>query len=429
MWTNLKTRFQILKLRVMFSSPLVQRLMIFFGIFGPATITAMADNDAAGVATYSLAGAKFGYSILFILLITTVLLAITQEMGVRIAIVTGKGLGDLIRERFGVRVSFLTFTFLFFANLGTIIADYAAIKATGLMFHVPVFPLIAGITFLAFFFIWRGSYQTNQRIFLFATIFYIAYIISAFKASPNWGSALSHLILPLNIPLTKEFILSTIAVVGTTITPWGQFFVNSYVIDKKLGVNALKYEQLETYFGAFLTDFFSFFMIVATAATLFMHGISLTSGEQAALAIKPFAGNFASLLFGLGLFNAGFMGIVIIALSTSYAFSEFFGTTGSLDAPFSRGRSFYLLFLLQIVIAAIIVLLPSVSFFQIVVYTQALNGILLPFVFYFLLKITNNTTLMGKYTNSKAYNYFAIISSAVIILASIFTIVSTIFNI
>lgn len=409
-------------------SRLKRRLLIFLAIFGPATITAVADNDAAGVATYSLAGAKFGYSMLFILFIATLLLAVTQEMGIRIAIVTGKGLGDIIRERYGIKISLLVFLGLAIANLGTIIADFAAIKTTANMFGLPILPFIVGIVLLAFLFIWKGSYKTNQNIFLIATLFYVAYIISAFKANPNWSQALTSFFVPVNLSLSHDFVLAAIAVVGTTITPWGQFFVHSYVIDKKLTLDALKYEQMETFFGAFLTDFFSFFMIIATAATLFVHGIPLVSGEQAALAIQPFAGHLAGLLFAVGLINAGFMGIVIISLSTAYAFAEFFGVEGSLDVSFERGRTFYVLFLAQLVIAGSIVLFPFVSLFKIVFFTQSINGILLPVVFYFLLKVTNDTTMMGKHTNKTIYNVIAFAASATIIGAAVFTIISGLFG-
>jgi len=406
-----------------------KRLIIFFGVFGPVTITAMADNDGAGVATYSLAGAKFGYSILFVLLVVTILLAITQEMGVRIAIVTGKGLGDLIRERYGVLVSLLVFLGLAVANIGTIVANFAAIKATVILFHLPVVPIILFIVLMAFIFVTRGNYRSNQRIFLVASLFYFCYVVSAIKVQPDWGLALKSLIIPTNIHLNKDFIFAVIAVLGTTITPWGQFFVHSFIIDKKLSIDKLKYEQIETLFGALLTDFFSFFMIVATAAALFVNRITLISGEQAALAIKPFAGDLASILFGLGMLNAGFMGVVVVSLSTAYAFSEFFGNEGSLDAPFEKDKIFYGLFLTQLVIAAMIVLLPSISLFKLVFFTQALNGALLPFMFFFLLKITNNKELMGKHINNRWYNYFAIISSVVIIFSSLFLIFTTIFKI
>jgi len=405
-----------------------RRLIIFFAVFGPVTITAMADNDGAGVATFSLAGAKFGYSILFVLLIVTILLAITQEMGARIAIVTGKGLGDLIRERYGVLISLIVFFGLAIANIGTIVANFAAIKVTTVLFNLPVIPIILFVVLIAFVFVTRGSYRSNQRIFLVASLFFFCYVISAIKARPDWGLALKSLVTPTNIKFDRNFILAVIAVLGTTITPWGQFFVHSFIIDKKLPIDKLRYVQIETFFGAFLTNFFSFFMIVATAATLFVNRITLLNGEQAALAIKPFAGELASVLFGLGMLNAGFMGIVVVSLSTAYAFSEFFGNEGSLDSPFEKGKIFYGLFLAQLIIAAMIVLLPSISLFKLVFFTQTLNGALLPFMFFFLLKITNNKELMGKHINNRWYNYFAIVSSIVIIFSSVFLIISSLFN-
>lgn len=408
---------------------LKRKILIFLAVFGPATITAISDNDAAGVATYSLAGSQFGYSILFILLIVTILLAVTQEMGVRIAMITGKGLGDLIRERYGIRVSMLVFLCLFIANQGTVIANFSALKAVTILLNIPSIPILIFFVILSIVLISKGNYKTNQRIFLVGMVLYFSYVISAFKAGPDWGLALKSIILPTNIILTKEFVLASIAVLGTTITPWGQFFINSFVIDKKLHANRVKYVQLETFFGAFLTDFFSFFMIVATAATLFVNGIPLVSGEQAALAIRPFAGHLASVLFSLGLINAALMGILIVSLSTAYAFAEFFGVEGSLDAPLEKGKLFYGIFIFQVIIAFLVVCFPSISLFSIVFITQSVNGVLLPFIFFFLLKITNNKDLMGEHVNKPAYNYFVVIASIVIILAAIFTVVSNIIHI
>ncbi len=401
-----------------------RNIFLFLGVFGPATITAISDNDAAGVATYSLAGAKYGYSILFILFFVTILLAVTQEMGVRIAIVTKKGLGDLIRERYGLRVAVFVFLVLFIANMGTIVANFAALKATSHMFNIPTLPFLIGIVILSFFFIAKGNYAINQKIFMIGVLLYFAYIFSALKAGPDWGKALTSLVLPQDFHFSKEFVFAGIAVLGTTITPWGQFFIQSYVNDKKISVASLKLTQIETYFGAFLTDFFSFFMIVATAATLFVHKIPLISGEEAALAIKPFAGEFAGTLFGLGLLNAGIMGVIIISLSTAYAFAEFFGYEGSLDSPYERGKLFYGIFLFQLIAAMSIVLLPSVSLFQIVFYTQSLNSLLLPIILFFLLGITNQKHIMGVHTNTKFSNYFSIISVVIIIIASVFTVAS-----
>ncbi len=401
-----------------------KRLLIFLAVLGPGIITAMADNDAGGVATYSIVGAKFGYSMLFLLLLITVLLAITQEIGARIAIVTTKGLGDLIREYYGIRISLVVFLLLFIANMGSIIANFAGLTAGLSLFNLPKIPFLLLFIFFMILFVSKGNYQTNQKIFLGSAFLYIAYIFSAVLARPDWNEALKNLALPIGIKFNSEYIFTAIALLGTTITPWGQFFVHSFIIDKKITVNKLKYEQAEVFFGAFLTDFFSFFMIVAVASTLFIHNIPIHGAAEAALAIKPFAGQLAFALFAIGLINASYMGAVIISLTTAYAFSEFFGTEGSLDAPINRSKLFYGIFSIQILIAFLIILIPRVSLFKIVLYTQGLNGILLPVIIFFLIKFANDQSLMGKYTNNKFYNYFAILSSIIIVLASVFVIVS-----
>ena len=400
-----------------------RRFFLFLAVFGPATITAMADNDASGVATYSIAGASLGYPVLFILLIITVLLGITQEMGIRLALVTRKGLGDLIRERFGVRVSLFIFACLFIANIGTIIVDLAAVKITSTILHIPAIPAMIVLVIISFLFVTKGNYKINQNIMLVSCLFYFAYIISAFRANPDWGLAVSNLIIPHGVSVTPEYIRNYViiglGVLGTTVTPWGQFFISSFAFDKKIEIGRLKYSQFETYWGAFLTDFFSFFMIVATAATLFVNKIPLVSGEQAALAIKPFAGELAGTLFAVGILNAGFMGIVIVSLSTAYAFAEFFGLSGSLDTSFTKSRTFYIIFLAQLLIASIFVLSPNVSLFKLVIASQALNAMMLPFIFYYLLKLTNNRDVMGAHANSLFQRRFGMISVVVISVASL----------
>ena len=399
-------------------------LPLFLADFGPATIAAVADNDAAGVTTYSIAGAKFGYSILFILMLITFLLAITQEIGIRIGIVTGKGFADIIRERYGIKVAILVFVMLFIANVGNVITDMSALKATGIMFGIPIIPFVLIVIVFCFIFVTQGNYEANQKIFLVGIFLYVAYIFSAFKAQPHWPEALKSIVYPTGLKLTREYVITAVAVLGTTITPWGQFFIQSFVNDKKLTLDKLKFSQIETYFGAFFTNFFSFFMVVATAATLYIHNIPLDSGERAALAIKPFAGELAGVLFGVGLINAAIMGVVIISLSTAYAFSEFFGYEGSLDTAFNKGRLFYFLFLIQLLIAAGVILIPGISLFTIVVITQFINASMLPVIFYFLLKISNDKEIMGENVNSKWYNYVLIVASIVIIIAALFTAVT-----
>jgi Mn2+/Fe2+ NRAMP family transporter len=410
-----------------------RRLFIFLSVFGPATIAAMADNDAAGVATYSIAGATLGYAVLFILFPVTILLAITQEMGIRLTIVTKKGLADLIREKFGVKAALLVFTTLCIANLGTIVVDVSAIKTMSNIFGIPPIPATIGIITLAFLFISKGNYKINQNIFLITCLFYFAYIFSAFKASPNWGQAFTNLIFPVDIRFDStyisQYVIIGLGVLGTTITPWGQFFISSFADDKQIDDTKLKYSQMETYWGAFLTDFFSFFMIVATAATLFSHNIPLLTGEDAALAIRPFAGEFASSLFAIGIMAAGFMGMVIVSLSTAYAYSEFFGYSGSLDLSFGKSKGFYMIFLGQLVIAGVIAIFPFVNLFQLAVLAQIINAMMLPFVFYYLVKLTRDKKIMSHHVNTPLQSAIMILSIGLILIASCATLIFSIISI
>jgi len=409
-----------------------KRILIFLTIFGPATITAMADNDAGGVATYSLAGAKLGYPILFPLVIITVLLGVTQEMGMRLTVITRKGLADLIREKFGVKAALFMFGALLVANIGTLITEIAAVKTTSAMLNIPPIPFVMVIVLVSFFFVTKGNYKLTQGIMLIASLFYIVYIISAVKAHPDWTLALTNLLYPHGVEMTsvylRDFLLIGMGVLGTTITPWGQFFISSFAFDKKIEKGKINYSQMETYWGAFLTDFFSFFMIVATAATLFIHSIPLVSGEQAALAIQPFAGKLAGTLFAIGILNAGFMGLVIVSLSTAYAFAEFFGLSGSLDDSYQKSKTFYILFVIQLIVAMVIALFIPLSLFKVAVFTQTINAVALPPVFYYLIKLTNDRQLMGEFANNLFQKYFAIICTVVIIVASVFTVATAFFN-
>lgn len=410
-------------------SPLVLRLVLFSSVFGPATITAMADNDASGVATLSLAGATLGYPILFLFLITTPLLAITQEMGMRLALVTRRGLADLIREKFGVKASLLIFAALVVANLGTVTVELSAIKTTSTMLNIPAIPFVLGIMGISFLTVTRGSYKITQAIMLLVSLFYLVYIVSAVKANPDWGLAISNLVYPHGVEFTpaylRNYLFIGMGVVGTMITPWGQFFISSFAFDKNIEAGKIIFSQIETYVGSFITHFIAFFLVVATAATLFTHGITLTTGEEAALAIEPFTGRFASVLFAAGLLNAGFIGLVVVSLSTAYAFSEFFGTSGSLDSNFKQSKLFYWIYILQIIIAGGIAILPGISLFKLAVFTQTLNAVALPLVFYYLIHLTSNKTLMGAHVNSGLKKWMAIAGSVLIFVASAVTLVFT----
>ncbi len=396
------------------------RLFIILAIIGPGLITAFADNDAAGVSVYSASAATFGYQILIITIPMTILLALTQEIGARIGIVADKGLGDLIREQYGVRTAITMFILLFIVNFTVVVLDLAGIKSALALFGLsPIFiPIIVGLLFL---FIVMVQYKTTERFFLFTIGFYLVYMLSAVLAKPDWGLALRSMVIPTG-PFTPRFIYTAIAVVGTTITAWGQFFISSTVKDKHLTVEHIRYNRWEVYFGAFLTDLFSFFMMIAVIATLFIHGIQINGAAEASIAIRPFAGNLAGVLFGVGLFVAGLFGCIIVPLSTSYAFSEFFGYPGSLNEDFHKSRLFYTILLIQLAAGTLIILFPAVTLFSITVIGNFVNGAVLPVIFYFLYKFVNNERIMGEHRNSKLQNVLLVSAGVFITIASLFSV-------
>ncbi len=380
-----------------------RRILLALTIIGPGLITAFADNDAAGVSTYSVSAATFGYSMLIITIPMTLLLAITQEIGSRIAIVTQKGLADLIRERYGVRVAIAVFCLMFLVNLAVVVMNISGIKSALALFGLPAVALMPLIVAGLYLFVVFTKYNTVERFFFVLIGFYITYAISAFLSKPDWGAAAQALFIPQGA-ITPKFIYTAIAVMGTTITLWGQFFINSYVKDKRLTVESLKYNRLEVYLGAILTDTFSFFMMVAVIGTLFVRNIPITDAASAAIAIRPFAGEFAGILFGVGLFIAGTLGCIIVSLATAYAFSEFFGYSGSLDENFRKSRLFYTMLLIQLALGTLIVMSPNVSLFSITLIGNFINGGVLPVVFYFLYQFANNERIMGEYRNSRMQN-------------------------
>jgi len=380
------------------------KLFILMAVMGPGIITAFADNDAGGVATNSVAASQFGYSMLTVTIPIAVVLLITQEIGSRIAIASGKGLADLIREYYGIRIALIIFGLLFFVNFGVILQNVGGLKSAAELFSINIYIFLPACMLVLFLLVTNASYSKIEKLFLFLIVIYMGYFFSAILAKPDWGLVATSLVRP-TAPLTFSYLYTAIAVLGTTVTAWGQFFINSYVKDKNITEDHLKYNQWEIYIGAILTNLFSLFMMVAVAATVFQHGLKIEGAADAALAIKPFAGDLASLLFGVGLLNAGFIGAAIVPLATAYAFSEFFGFEGSLDQSFSKSRLFYSLFIVQIILGVGFTLLPQVSLFKITLYADFLNGLFLPIIFYFLYKFSNDPDIMGKHTNSSIQNF------------------------
>lgn len=393
-------------------------LLAFFAVLGPGLITASADNDAGGITTYAIAGAQFGYGLLWLLFLTTISLAITQEMGARMGIVTGKGLAALIRERFGIRWTTFAMLALLLANFGSTAADIAGIGAALEIFGVSKYISVPLATLALFLLVLQGNFRRVEKIFLFSAVLYVAYVISGFLARPDWGAALHHTVVP-SFQLNRDYIVAFIATIGTTITPWGQFFIQSYCVDKGLGPRDLNLERADVYFGAFVTNFIAFFIVIATAATLYVHGQPINSASDAAQALGPLAGRFAATLFALGLLNAAILGSTILPLSTAYAASEAFGWELGLNWKVREAPIFYGLYGGAILTAALFILIPGLPLVGVMFISQMLNGILLPIILVFVLLISNDRAIMGHYTNGPVFNALTWLTIGALILVSL----------
>jgi NRAMP (natural resistance-associated macrophage protein)-like metal ion transporter len=409
--------FKLFRKRLLFLIPI-------FAILGPGIIAGNADNDAGGITTYSVAGANFGHSLLWVLLLTTFALAITQEIGARMGLVTGKGLASLIREKFGIRWTTFVMICLFISNIGTISAEFAGIAAALSIFGISKFIAVPAAIAFVFLLVTKGNFKKLERLFLLMSAFYLCYIISAILAHPNFASALKSLIIPEGIHLNGVYVLTLMAVIGTTITPWGQFFIQDYVVDKKLSKQDLKIERGDVFLGSFFTNFISFFIIIACAATLFNKGIKITDASQAALALQPLAGQFAATLFAFGFLNASLFGAAIVPVTTAYVMTEAFGMESGLNFKFKEAPQFYGIFLLLLIIGGTVVLLPFLPLITILVVTQAINAVLLIPVFIFLYILSNDKKLLGEYANGKFVNMILIITLILIAAASTFYAIS-----
>ena len=401
-------------------------LLPVFAIIGPGIIAGAADDDAGGIATYSVAGATFGYSLLWILLLTTFALSITLEIGARMGLVTGKGLASLIREKFGIRWTTFIMVVLLIANIGTIAAEFAGIAAALEIFNISKYISVPVAVFGVFLLVTKGSFKKLEKIFLLFSFFYVSYAISAIHVNPDWLNVGKSLIAP-SFQLNTLYILTLMAVVGTTITPWGQFFIQGYVVDKKLTRDDLKIERWDVFLGAFLANLIAFFIIVVTATTLFAKGIPITDAKDAALALQPLFGEFATILFGLGLLNASLFGAAIVPISTSYVITEAFGLESGLNLSFKQAPQFYGLFLTLLIIGGLIVILPLFPLLTILVVTQAINAVLLLPIFVFLYILSNDRKLLGEYASNKIINIVVILAFIGISFAAIFYAITTFF--
>ncbi|MCL5291223.1 MAG: divalent metal cation transporter [Actinobacteria bacterium] len=382
------------------------KLMLFLAVLGPGIITAAADNDASGITTYSLAGAKTGYALLWMLILITFSLGVTQEIGARIGLVTGKGLGGLIREKFGLKLTSFAMLTMLVANLGTTIAEFAGVAAAMEIFGISKYIAVPVAATLVFLVVLKWGYDRIRKVFLISALVYIVYIISGTLAHPNWSAAARGMMVP-SFKLSKEYLIAFIATIGTTITPWGQFFIQSYAVDKRMSIRELNYARADVYFGAFLTDFIAYFIIIACAATIWALGRSINDAKDAALALRPLAGNFASTLFAFGLVNASLLGASILPLSSAYATCEAFGWEAGIDHKLEEAPQFYGIYSFFIVVAALITLIPGAPLVKMMFTASAVNGVLLPIILIYVMKIANDQEIMGDYTNGRAFNTIA----------------------
>jgi NRAMP (natural resistance-associated macrophage protein)-like metal ion transporter len=386
---------------------ITQRLLFYLGIFGPGLIAANAGNDPGGIATYSSMGSQFGYQMLWVIPILMVGVAIVQEMCARMGAVTGKGLSDLIRENFPLRLTvFIMFIFLL-ANGGVIVSEFIGIAAALNLFGIPSWIGAPCGGVLIWWLVARGSYKRVENIFLAVTFVFFAYVFSAFLAKPNWGQVLSGTVIP-TIQLKGAYILTLIAAVGTTISPYMQLYVQSAVAERGIRMSDYKYERLEVYVGSIFSVSIAFFILVSTAATLFVHsggkGVPIGSAAEAAQALTPFLGIFASRAFAIGLLGAALLAAGVLPLSTSYSLSEAFGFERGVGRTWNEAPFFWGLFTILILIGVVVAMLPNLPVIQILLNLYLLNGLLLPIILFTILYLVNQKRLMGRYTNGLAYN-------------------------
>jgi len=392
------------------------RLFVFLAVVGPGIITGTADNDAGGVATYTVAGAHFGYSMLWILIVITFMLYITQEMGMRLGVVTGKGLGDLIREKLGLRFAIILIGLVFLANFSNILADVAGIAAVADIYSIPRIIFVPIFVALLWYIILKGSFNFVQNIFLTSCILFFCYIVNGFLARPDVPAMLRGSFVPA-LPLNREFLFTATALIGTTLTVWGQFFVQSYFVDKGVDKKRIKSARLDIIFGSFWTDFVAYFIIISAAATLYVKGVRVGSAVDAALALGPLLGDFAKHLFAWGLLNASLLGACVITMGTAYAITEVLGTERKVNAAFRDAPLFYSIIGFCFLVCTALVLIPKFPMIFVLTASQALNTLILPVIFYVILKLINDKNLMGSFVNSPIVNlitWITIVSFSVI---------------
>ncbi len=403
------------------------QLILFLGILGPGLITSNADNDAGGIFTYAQAGAKYGYDLIWLLLLTTIALAVVQEFNARLGVVSGKGLADLIRERFGVRITVLAMFLLLVANVATTVAEFAGIALAGEAFNISRYITVPLAALLVWFVVLRGSYAVVEKVFLGLSVIYFTYVISGLLVHPDWAQVLHQSIHPQTNILDTSYLLLAVALVGTTITPWMQFYLQASVVDKGLRTSELQYERADVFIGSLVTDVIAFFIIVATAATLHVSGhTNIADAKDAAQALAPLAGDFAKVLFVAGLVGASLLAASVLPLSTAYAITEAFGWERGVGHSIRDAPAFFIIFTGLIVIGGAAVLIPGLPLATVTILSQDVDGLILPAILVYMLILINDKRVMGKYANGRFANIFGGATIVGVIILTVMLLVSAI---
>ncbi len=395
------------------------RIFLFLAVLGPGFITANVDNDSGGILTYSQAGAQYGYTLLWTMIPITIALIVVQEMCARMGVVTGKGLSDLIREEFGLRITFVLMVLLVVVNYTNVVTEFIGIAGSLRLFHVTKFISVPLCALLVWYMVVRGTYKSTEKIFIVASLVYICYIFAGVLSQPDWHNALWATVkLPArSVWSDKAYMYMAIGVVGTTIAPWMQFYLQSSIVEKGIRVKDYAASRLDVIVGSLFTDIVAWFIIVACAATLYVHGMgAIQVASDAAEAMRPLAGDYAFILFAFGLFNASIFAASILPISTAYTVCEGMGFESGVDKNFREAPFFYWLYTLLIAGGAVTVLiLPDAQLINVAILSQVLNGVLLPVVIILMLLLINRTDLMGEHKNSRLWNVIAWGTSIIVI--------------
>jgi NRAMP (natural resistance-associated macrophage protein)-like metal ion transporter len=393
------------------------QILLIFSVVGPGFITANVDNDANGILTYSQAGAQFGYMLLWTMIPTTVALIVVQEMCARMGAVTGKGLSDLIREEYGLRITFFMMLGILITNFGNVVGEFVGIAGSMGLFGVPKYVSVPICAVIVWFIAVKGQYKSVEKVFLAASFFYITYIFAGVLAKPAWVESMRATLKPPPLGGWQgPYVYMIIGVVGTTIAPWMQFYLQSSIVEKGVTKRQYKASQLDVIIGCIFTDVVAWFIIVACAATLYVHGVrDIRDAADAAQSLRPLAGDWAYILFALGLFNASLFAASILPLSTAFTVCEGLGFESGVERRFSEAPAFYWLYTVLIVAGGAVVLIPGLPLIKIAVLSQVVNGAVLPFVLIFMLLLINKKDLMDDYTNTTTFNIIAWSTTVVMI--------------